>query len=292
MVVRRTLAWWIGRVAFAVLCLIITLFSLFALVVMLSTALKEMSDVFHSPATWIPHPFAWHNFQDIWRGVSAADKSAIPFARWLGNSLLVSSATGVVGLLVVIPAAYALAKVEFAGKRLVLALLLAVQMFSPIVIIVPLFRIMTALGLLDSFVSLVLMNVIFASAFGTWLLTGFFQQIPRQVEQAARLDGCTRWQVMWRILVPLVAPGLAVTAIYIFILTWNEFLFAFTFINSDSKRTFMVGIQTMLGASAISTVQWNYLMTGSLFAVLPVLVLFIAIRRHLQGGMVSGAVKQ
>lgn len=292
MVVRRTLAWWVGRTVFFLFACMIAVFSLFAFTVMVSTALKELPSVFRSPATWVPRPVAWHNFADIWRGVSAVDKSAIPFVTWFANSMKVSLASTFFGLLVVIPAAYALAKLQFAGKQVVLALLLVVQMFSPIVIIVPLFGMMRDLGLLNNFASLVLMNVIFSAAFGTWLLTGFFQQIPRQVEHAARMDGCTRWQVLWRILVPLVAPGLVVTGIYIFILTWNEFLFAFTFINSDAKRTFMVGVQTLLGASAISAVQWNYLMAGSLCAVIPVQILFIAIRRYLQGGMMSGAVKQ
>lgn len=282
----------IQNVAFGFLVALIVIFSLFPATVMLSTALKSLPDVYQSPATWIPNPPQWGNFVKIFTGVNAPDGSRIPFLTWFYNSIKVASLTTLFGLLVIIPAAYALAKMSFVGKQILIFLLLAIQLFAPVIVILPLFNIVVELGLLDTHLSLVLVNTVFVSAFATWLLAGFFGSVPSELEDAAVIDGCNSFQLLTYIFLPLVTPGLIVTAIFMFIYTWNEFLFAFTFINRDHAYTFMVGLYTMLSASAVSSVQWNFVMMSSFYSSLPILILFLLIRRHLVRGLMSGSVKQ
>jgi multiple sugar transport system permease protein len=141
-------------------------------------------------------------------------------------------------------------------------------MFSPVVVIITLFKVFTAYRMLNSYAGLIVANAAFALTFSLWMLTGFFQSVPQEIEEAARIDGCTTARVVLKVLVPLAAPGVATTVIYTFILAWNEFIFALTFISSTRMQPLTVGLASFIGRF---TIEWNLLMAGSLLATLPVI---------------------
>jgi multiple sugar transport system permease protein len=161
-------------------------------------------------------------------------------------------------------------------------------MFSPIVVLIPLFKIMAALHWLDTYWSLIVTNTVFTLAFSTWMLASYFRAIPAEIEEAALVDGCSRRQAILRVAIPLAAPGVVTTIIYVFITAWNEFVFALTFISRTEMRTLTVGLYTFIGRWAV---QWHYLMAAALVGVLPVVILFMLVERHLVRGLALGAVK-
>jgi multiple sugar transport system permease protein len=280
-----SLSW---RALFALACLGVVLITLFPFTIMATTALKTRDEILNTPQTWLPQPVAWDNFLTVWEFWAA-----VPLARLFANSAIVASGATLLTLALVIPAAYAMAKAHFAGRQVMSLLLLTLQMFSPVVIILPLYRIMLRLHLLNTYWALILMDSLFLAAFAAWLLMGFFAAVPRDVERAAIMDGCSRGQLLWRIFLPLAAPGLVVTAIYCFIGAWNEFFFAYTFTSSDQMNPLMVGIYRLRSASFLDyKVQWHYMMAMSLYSILPPIVLFTIIRRYLIRGLTAGAVKQ
>ena len=161
-------------------------------------------------------------------------------------------------------------------------------MFSPIVLLVGLYRVIHWLGLMDSVWGLILVNAAFTQAFAIWLLTGYFSTIPRELEQAAWIDGCTKFQALRKVVLPLAVPGIITTVIFVFVMAWNEFVVALTIISSDESRPLTVGIHAFFGKF---DVQWQYLFATSLVAVIPVVILFLAIEKYLVSGLTSGGVK-
>lgn len=284
----RSFSLLMNQALFAVACLLVVTIALFPASVMLSTALKACDDIFNIPQTWIPRPIAWRNLVDVWHLLPL-----VSLGRMFTNSLIVALGTTALTMLLVVPAAYAMAKAEFAGKQAMSLLLLTLQMFSPVVIILPLYRIMLKLHLLNTYWSLILMDSLFLSSFAAWLLMGFFEAIPRDLERAATMDGCSSLQLLTHIFLPLATPGLVVTAIYCFIGAWNEFFFAYTFMASDVMNPLMVGIYRQYAANPLSNMAppWNTLMSASLYSIVPPIILFMLIRRHLVGGLTAGAMK-
>jgi len=253
---------------------------LFPFYVMLVTSLKPMGEVFTSPPTWLPRAPTLSSYIEVWR--------AIPLGRFFLNSLIIALGAAGLTLACAVPAGYALARYRFPGRSLVLYAILVTQMFSPVVVIITLFKVLTAYRMLNTYASLIVTNAAFALAFSLWMLTGFFQSVPREIEEAARIDGCTTTQAVLKVLVPLAAPGVATTVIYTFILAWNEFIFALTFISSTRMQPLTVGLASFIGRF---TIEWNHLMAGALLATLPVIVLFLLVERHLVKGLSAGALK-
>ena len=190
--------------------------------------------------------------------------------------------------LISIPAGYAIARLRFTGKKTILYSFLVIQMFSPVIVIIALFKIVRQLGLIDSFLGLILANTIFTVPFTIWMLNGYFSSIPIEIEEAARIDGCTRIGALLRIIIPIAAPGLVTTTIYTFIYAWNEFLFAFTFIQSNDKTPITTGLYAYVGRFLV---KWELLLTAAFIALLPVLILFYLIEKRLVKGLAGGAVK-
>jgi multiple sugar transport system permease protein len=207
------------------------------------------------------------------------------------NSIILGLGGTAYTMVLVVPAAYAISRVDFSGKNFMIFLLLLIQMFSPVIIIVPLYQLLERLNLIDSITGLVLVNSVFAAAFSAWLLSGFFEEIPKDLEKAAIMDGCSSTQILRSIFIPLATPGLVVTAIYIFIWIFNEFLFAFTFMSSNKMQVFVAGIYQMLSYNPDQNLNWSMIMMAGLESILPVTILFMAIRRYLIRGLMSGAVK-
>ena len=277
----------ISKLLFALACLLAATIVLIPLFVLVTTALKNQYDVLSIPATLIPRPFVWSNLVDAWHFLPS-----VSLARMFLNSIVISTGATLLTMLLAVPSAYAMAKAEFAAKQVMSLVLLALQMFSAVVIILPLYKFLLRLGLINTHAGVILVDAIFLSSFATWLLVGFFQAVPEDLEKAAVMDGCSSWQVITRIFLPLAAPGLVVTAVYCFIGAWNEFFFAYTLLASDRLGPLMVGIYRQRGASSYELApHWEMLMTMSMFSVIPPALLFMMIRRHLVGGLATGATK-
>jgi ABC-type glycerol-3-phosphate transport system permease component len=211
-------------------------------------------------------------------------------AFWLPirNSLIVASSTTVLCVCAGAGAAYALARLEMRGKRTILAAILAVTMFPQIAIVSPLYMLLRALHLIDTYPGLVLPYLTFAMPLTVWLLVGFFRELPRDLEEQAMIDGATRWQAMTRIVLPLSAPGLATTAILTFIYCWNEFLFALSFTLGPERQTVPVAMALFRGQYQI---PWGEILAGAIVATAPVAIVVLAFQRRIVQGLTAGAVK-
>lgn len=252
----------------------------FPYLIMLIVSFKSKAEVYSIPPTFFPVNWTFTNFLDIWR--------LVPLVDYLLNTLIIAGGATVLSLTCAIPAAYVLARMKFAGKKLYLYLIMITQMFSPIVLLVGLFREIHWLGLMDSVWGLVLTNAAFNQAFAVWILSGYFSTIPYELEQAAWLDGCTKWQALRRITLPLAVPGIITTVIFVFIAAWNEFAVALTFISTETSKPLTVGIYAFFG---MYDVQWQYVFATSLVAIVPVVILFLSIEKYLISGLTAGGVK-
>ena len=255
---------------------VITLYPYFA---MLCTALKNRVEIF-SGDNILPVTALWSNFIDIW--------SRAPMAKYMLNSVLIAGGSTIIAMLCGIPAAYALARMKFKGQTAFLGFVIVSQMFAPVVLLIGIYQVMQRLGLTDNILGLVFINAAFNQAFTIWLLRGTFMGISAEMEQAATIDGCTRVQSMMKVLLPVAAPGIVTTLIFIFINAWNEYTVALCLISTDDYKPLTVGINTFNGYNMI---EWQYLFAASIFAIIPVVILFMCIEKNLVSGLASGGVK-
>ncbi len=255
---------------------VITLYPYFA---MLCTALKNRVEIF-SGGTILPIVPLWSNFIDIW---SRAD-----MAKYMLNSVLIAGGSTLIAMLCGIPAAYALARMKFKGQTAFLGFIIVSQMFAPVVLLIGIYQVMESMGLTDSIWGLIFVNAAFNQAFTVWLLRGTFMGISAEMEQAATIDGCNRIQSMMKVLLPVAAPGIVTTLIFIFINAWNEYTVALCLIKTDGLKPITVGINTFNGYNMI---EWQYLFAASIFAIIPVVILFMCIEKNLVSGLASGGVK-
>jgi ABC-type glycerol-3-phosphate transport system permease component len=268
-----------GRVGLYATALLVGLFSVFPLFWMLLTSVKPRAEIVTREPVFWPSTFELERYANV---------LARGFTTYLGNSLLVSVTVTVVGVLFAALAGYALARFNLPLKRYLLLLVLATQMFPVVVLLIPYFTVMRQLSLLNTYTGLIVTYMSFSIPLAIWILRGFFRGIPDELEEAAMVDGCTRFGAMWRIILPLAGPGIAACSIYVFIAAWNEFLFALTFTNSDSMRTLPVALQAFIGRDAT---DHGAIMAASTLFTIPVVVFFLFVHRRLTEGMVSGAVK-
>ena len=210
------------------------------------------------------------------------------FWLWLRNSLLVSIGTTLLGLMLAIPAAYAFSRYRFSGRKYAMFAFLLVQMFPGVIILVPYFLVMKSLGLLNSWLGLILAYSVTALPLCVWMLKGFFDTVPRELEEAALLDGCSQFAVFREVVLPLSLPAIAVTALFSFLAAWNEFLLALTFNTSNDMYTLPVGLASMISATGQA---WGDFAAASLLVSLPVIILFIVFQKFLIEGLSAGGVK-
>ncbi len=262
------------------LTLIILLFLLFPFFVMVSTMLKSGKDVYTVPPLWIPTRLMWSNFIDVW---VQAD-----LARYFLASLIVGLGATALNTLLSVPAAYAVARLRFPGRKFAMFLLLMIEMFSPVIVIISLFKVVASFHMLDTFGALIILDALFTVAFNTWMMNGYFKTIPKDIEEAALIDGCNRVQTMTQIMLPIAVPGLVTVMIYAFIFAWNEFLFALTMMSSKNKMPLTIALYNYVGQY---NTQWQYLTMAAFLALIPVLVLFYVIEKRLVAGLAGGAVK-
>lgn len=209
------------------------------------------------------------------------------FLSNMGHSLIVALGTVAVGLTVSVTAAYAFSRFRFRGRRLLMLQFLLVNMFPVVLLILPLFILMRKLGLLDTHLALILANSTVAIPFAVWMLRSYVGAIPKSLDEAAMIDGCSRLAALRRVVLPLALPGIISTGIYIFITAWNEYLYALT-LGGRNVRTVTVAIQTLIGEYQI---EWGLLAAGGVVGALPVTILFLLVQRRLVGGLTQGAVK-
>ena len=263
-------------IAVYAICMLI----LYPYFVMLCTALKTRGEIFAVEGTVFPVQFMWFNFVDIWQKA--------PMAKYLVNSVIVAGGSTLIAMICGIPAAYALSRMKFKGQTAFLGFIIVSQMFAPVVLLIGIYKVLFNMGLTDSRMGLVLINAAFNQAFTIWLLRGTFMSISPDMEQAATIDGCNRVQAMMRILLPVAAPGIVTTLIFIFINAWNEYTVALCLISSDILKPLTVGINIFNGYNII---EWQYLFAASIFAIIPVVILFMSIEKHLTSGLTAGGVK-
>jgi multiple sugar transport system permease protein len=262
---------------------IVAAFFLAPYVVMFLSALKSNHDLFHNPALYLPTSWQWGNFASVWH--------IIPLASYLLNSLVIAGAATAIVLLVSLPAAYFTARHSFRGKRAFLYTVLVTQMFAPVALVIGIFREVNLVnGAVNSYWALILVDSAFNLAFSIWILNGYLASIPKEIEDAAMVDGAGRLRTMFRIVLPLARPGIVTAVIFTFIQVWNEFVVAETIFNdpTQNRETLTVGINAFVG---LYQTQYQYLFVASIIGIVPVVLLFAAIERYLVGGLTAGSIR-
>lgn len=268
------------KVLLYVFVICVSLIVLYPYLVMFTTALKTRAEIYSTEGTIFPIDWQWSNFTEVW--------SKAPLLRYFFNSLIIAGGSTCIAIICGIPAAYALARMKFKGKNIFMGFVIISQMFSPVVLLIGIYRVMSTLSLTNTLLGLVFINAAFNQAFAIWLLRGTFISISPEMEQAARIDGCNKVQSLIKVLIPMSAPGIVTTLIFIFINAWNEYTIALTLISSDELKPLTVGITIFNGYNMI---EWQSLFAASLYATIPVIILFMCIEKHLVGGLTSGGVK-
>ncbi|MBZ3694253.1 carbohydrate ABC transporter permease [Phyllobacterium calauticae] len=246
---------------------------------MILTSLTPTAQLSASGVSLSPSGWSIDNYARLLRQTS--------FLHNMLDSLIIAGGTVVLGLVVSVTAAYALSRFRFAGRKLIMLQFLLVNMFPIVLLILPLFVLMRKIGILDTHIGLILANSTVAIPFAVWMLTSYVGAIPRSLDEAAMIDGCSRLQALRRIVLPLAMPGIISTGIYIFITAWNEYLYALT-LGGRNVRPVTVAIQTLIGEYQI---EWGLLAAGGVVGALPATLLFLLVQRRLIGGLTQGAVK-
>ena len=279
---KRIDGWrWFGR-GFLVLML---LYTAVPMVWMLLTSIKSGFAAMQFPPQWWPDEPTLASYQKL---LDPQNSVGQDFLRFFWNSLLVSVVTTVLAVAVAVPASYAFSRFSFPGRRFLFFAVLLRNMFPAVIFLVPLFILMRMLGLVNTHGSLILTYLTFGLPLAIWLLKGFYDNIPVQLEQAARIDGATRFQAFFLIVMPLSVPGIIATAIYSFIGAWNEYIYAATFLTKNEQLTLPVGIQRFFSEN---TTDFPGLMAASFMMSVPVVVLFLVLQKYFVRALTEGAVK-
>ena len=262
---------------FVVVVCIITIYPYYVMLITAFRSNAETTDMYFLHL--LPTKWVFQNMTDIIR-------RGVP--RYLLNSVLIASGATGIAMLCGIPAAYAMARMRFTGRKAFLGFVIMSQMFSPVVLLIGIAQQMSTLHLNDSILGLMLINAAFNQAFAIWLLRGTFVAISPEMEQAAMIDGCSTIGALIRVLLPVSAPGIVTALIFVFINAWNEYTISTVLISTASNRPITVGITQF---SSFNMIEWQYLFAASLLATVPVVILFMAIEKHLTAGLTSGGVK-
>ncbi|MBQ6364801.1 MAG: carbohydrate ABC transporter permease [Oscillospiraceae bacterium] len=263
--------------AFVLLVSVVFLYPYYVMLVSAFRSNAETNDMYFLHL--LPTKWVWSNLTDI-------VKRGVP--RYLLNSAMIAGGATLIAMLCGIPAAYAMARMNFKGKNAFLGFVIMSQMFSPVVLLIGIVQLMSTLKLNDSILGLMFINAAFNQAFAIWLLRGTFVSISPEMEQAAKIDGCNTVQSLLRVLLPMAAPGIVTTLIFIFINAWNEYTISTVLISTAGNRPITVGITQF---SSFNMIEWQYLFAASLLATIPVVILFMCIEKHLVSGLTSGGVK-
>jgi trehalose/maltose transport system permease protein len=272
----------LGKLGLYALVALIALFCLFPFYFAIVTSLRSGTELF-STTLW-PQSASLRNY------VSLFTIAEQPFGRHILNSLGVSAMVVVASLFLGVTAAYALGRITFKGKGLLLLTVLAVSMFPQVAVLSGMFELMQAIGFYNHWWGLTLPYMVFTLPFTVWVLTTFVRDLPKELEEAAIMDGCTPWGIITKVFLPVMWPALVTTGLLAFIAAWNEFMFALTFVLDNSDRTVPVSISLISGADKYE-IPWGKIMAASVLVTLPLIALVLVFQRKIVGGLTSGAVK-
>lgn len=271
---------WRSRLAVAPAWILLALIVLGPLYWVLASSVKGPQEIIDRTPTLFPAEVVWSNFTNLFESTD--------YPTYLTNSLLVAGGTALLTLIVATMGAYGLHRLQVPGGRLIAGAVLLAYMIPGTLLLVPLYRTMAELGLVNTLFSLIIVNVAFTAPFCVWLLHGFLDAIPRELDEAAAMDGAGPIRTMVSVVLPLLAPGLATVAVYAFVYSWTEFVFASQLVVSDANKTLPIGLSEIMGQYNIN---WGLLMAGGVFTILPAAIVFAFVGRWFVRGLVTGAIK-
>jgi multiple sugar transport system permease protein len=269
-------------ITYIIIIIALVIFS-FPLIWIILTGFKYRVEAFQMPPAWIFTP-TLENFRDVFQGEVAR---GVPFSQVYLNSIVIATSSTFFSLVLASLAAYSFARFNFAGKNYLAIFVIGTRMLPPIALVIPIYIMFANVKLIDNQLSLILAYTALNLPFATWMLRGFFLQIPRELEESAMIDGCTLLGALWRVILPLAAPGLVATAIFSFILAWNDFQFALVLATSES-------ITLPVAASRFRTDEgplWGQIGAAAGLVLLPLIVMTFALQRHIVRGLTAGSVK-
>lgn len=283
---RSRLAARIGQVGKLALIAFFLILIFFPFLWAVSTSLKPDNQIQTYPPVWLPRRAEWANYVYIWK--------VVPLGRYFENTIIVSVAATLVALVLSLFGAYAFSRFRFRGKGVLAVSLLATEMIPGTLFLIPYYMLFiaftnsTGIPMVATYHGLILTYVAFNLAFSVWMLRGFFDAIPQDLEAAAEIDGCTKTQAFWKVAVPLILPGVVAVGVITFISTWNELLFASALTN-EATRTVVLGLTDYRNKFHVN---WNYVTAAGIVVTLPILAIFTALQKHIVSGLTAGAVKQ
>ncbi|MBZ9719237.1 carbohydrate ABC transporter permease [Mesorhizobium sp. AD1-1] len=259
---------------------LLTVFALFPLFWMVSSSLKSYADIYTFPPVYFPESISLQAYERV--------LTSTPFAMFFWNSLIVATASTFIGVALACMAGYSLSRARLRGREFLLKAILTAYLFPQILIVVPLFTAISALGLAGTYAGAIIAYITIIFPFSTWMMMAYFSKIPEEIEEAARIDGASSFHIFWRIVLPLAAPGVVTVLIFSFINAWNEFLLSLIILGGGERRTLPVGLFNFIGGEFA---QWGEMMAATTMTMLPTLILFLIIQRRLVGGLTAGAVR-
>jgi trehalose/maltose transport system permease protein len=270
-----------GSIVLYLFAALVVVISVYPFLYTVTTSLKTGTALFST--SLLPESPSLSNYVALFQGKQ-------PFGTQLGNSIMVATITVVISMLMAITAAYALGRINFKGKSALLLAILGVSMFPQVAVLSGMFELMQALGLYNRSIGLVVPYTVFTLPFTVWMLTTFMRGLPKELEEAAIMDGCGPLRIIFEVFMPLLAPALVSTGLLAFIGAWNEFLFALTFVTDDFRRTVPVGISMISGATAYE-IPWGSIMAASVIVTVPLVLLVLVFQKKIVSGLTAGAVK-
>jgi len=274
----------LGHIIRNIAIVIILLFAIGLFVYIFVSAFKPLDEVM-TRARFLPQNPTFDNFYRLlFRNTPSRN-----FLRFFSNSLFISMVTALITAIVSALAGYGFSRHKYIGKNTVMKALLLIYVFPTIILLVPMFKIFSDIGIIDNYLSLIIMYVALAAPFCTWILISFFDSIPPSIEEAAKVDGAGTWNTLTRILLPLITPGLMTVIAFSFITSWGEFMFASIFIRTSMKNTMTLGLADF---TADQYIEWGQLLAGSVIVIVPVLILFLPVAGNFIKGFIAGATKE
>ncbi len=276
------------RVAITLLTIFVLLLIYLPVLWLVISSVSPKVELLSIPPHWIPEEPTFQNYLNIFfEGPNTPDAARV-FKHSLVNSMIIATTVTLISLLLGVPAAYAFARIRFYGRQPAKLTILGTRMLPAISIIIPLFLLATQFNLVDTRAGLVMLYLAFTLPFVIWIMASFFETIPRELEDAAKIDGCTLLQILFRIILPISGPGLASTIIFTFLLAWDEFFFALIFTSTDSAKTIPVAIAEFTGRYAV---DYGAMTTGGVLAAIPPVLIALLLQRFIISGLTAGAVK-